>query len=208
MIREFGSPTLFLTLSCAEYESPEIISYLRKVNTVPSSYDMGKFCTEDPISVSRKFLIKFQAFFSEIVKNGEVLGIVDHFPGRRSTRHEGPHTSTSCCGSVMPQSHKCSAYCKRRGKLGSTFVTRCRFQFPRQACEAASLNSVEDSLKSRKKVYNLPCTEEERVNDYSPLLLLLWKPTWTSSTAEASLAIAHYVSSYVTKAEKSNIQEL
>ena len=36
MIREFGSPTL----SCAEYESPEIISYLQKVNTVPSSYDM------------------------------------------------------------------------------------------------------------------------------------------------------------------------
>ena len=40
MIREFGSPTLFLTLSCAEYESPEIITYLRKVNTVPSSYDI------------------------------------------------------------------------------------------------------------------------------------------------------------------------
>ena len=59
MIREFGSPTL----SCTEYESPEIISYLRKVNTVPSSYDMGKLCTEDPISVSRKFLIKFQALF-------------------------------------------------------------------------------------------------------------------------------------------------
>ena len=57
MIREFGSPTLFLALSCPEYESPEIISYLRKLNTVPSSYDMGKLCTKDPISVSRKFLI-------------------------------------------------------------------------------------------------------------------------------------------------------
>ena len=53
------------------------------------------------------------------------------------------------------QMHKCSVYCKRRRKLGSTFVTRCRFQFPRQACEAESLNSVDDSLKSRKKVYNL-----------------------------------------------------
>ena len=93
------------------------------------------------------------------------------------------------------QMHKCSAYCKRRRKLGSTFVTRCRFQFPRKACEAASLNSVEDSLKSRKKVYNLPRTEkEERVNDYNPLLLLLWKANMDLQfTAEASLAIAHYV---------------
>ena len=41
MIREFGSTTLFLTLSCAEYDSPEIIIYLRKVNTVPSSYDIA-----------------------------------------------------------------------------------------------------------------------------------------------------------------------
>ena len=35
MIREWGSPTLFLTFSCAEYESPDIENYLRKVNDVP-----------------------------------------------------------------------------------------------------------------------------------------------------------------------------
>ena len=29
MIREWGSPTLFLTFSCAEYESPDITNYLR-----------------------------------------------------------------------------------------------------------------------------------------------------------------------------------
>ena len=29
MIREWGSPTLFLTFSCAEYESPDITEYLR-----------------------------------------------------------------------------------------------------------------------------------------------------------------------------------
>ena len=28
MIREWGTPTLFLTFSCAEYESPDIINYL------------------------------------------------------------------------------------------------------------------------------------------------------------------------------------
>ena len=55
MIREFGSPTLFLTLSCAEYQSADIERYLRKVNEVPQSYPIGRLCTEDPISVSRKF---------------------------------------------------------------------------------------------------------------------------------------------------------
>ena len=55
MIHTWGSPTLLLTFSCAEYESPEIDRYLRKVNDVPPSYDIGKLCTEDPISVSRKF---------------------------------------------------------------------------------------------------------------------------------------------------------
>ena len=55
MIREWGSPTLFLTFSCSEYESPNIINYLRQVNDVPPSYNAGKLCTEDPVSVSRKF---------------------------------------------------------------------------------------------------------------------------------------------------------
>ena len=54
MICEWGPPTLFLTFSCAEYESPDIENYLRKVNDVPPSYNVGKLCTEDPISVSRK----------------------------------------------------------------------------------------------------------------------------------------------------------
>ena len=30
MVREYGPPTLFLTLSCAEYDSLEIATYLRK----------------------------------------------------------------------------------------------------------------------------------------------------------------------------------
>ena len=67
MIREWGSPTLFLTFSCAEYESPDIKNYLRKVNNVPPSYNVWKLCTEDPISVSRKFSLKFHSFFSKDV---------------------------------------------------------------------------------------------------------------------------------------------
>ena len=49
MIREWGSPTLFLTFSRAEYESPDITEYLRRVNDVSASYDIGKLSTEDPI---------------------------------------------------------------------------------------------------------------------------------------------------------------
>ena len=59
MVRGYGSPTLFLTLSCVECENLEISTYLRKVNDVPETYPIGKLCTEDPISVSRKFSQKF-----------------------------------------------------------------------------------------------------------------------------------------------------
>jgi len=38
MIREFGCSTLFLTFSCAEYDSVDIERYLRKVNQVPKSF--------------------------------------------------------------------------------------------------------------------------------------------------------------------------
>ena len=79
MIREFGSPTLFLTFSCAEYESPDIINFLQTVNNVSSTYNIGKLCTEDPISVSRKFSLKFHAFFQKVIVRGGVLGDVDHF---------------------------------------------------------------------------------------------------------------------------------
>jgi hypothetical protein len=75
MIREWGSPTLFLTFSCAEYKSPDIENYLRKVNDVPPSYIIMKLCREDPISVSRKFSQKFHSFFQRVLVKGEVLGI-------------------------------------------------------------------------------------------------------------------------------------
>ena len=47
---------------------------------------------------------------------------------------------------------------------------------------------------------------EIHINDYSPLLLLLWKANIDIQfVAESSLALAHYVSGYVTKAEKSSM---
>jgi len=53
MIQEYS-----LTFSCAEYESPDIANFLRSVNNVSSSYEIGKLCTKDPISVSIKFHAK------------------------------------------------------------------------------------------------------------------------------------------------------
>ena len=50
---------------------------------------------------------------------------------------------------------------------------------------------------------------EERINDYNPLLLYLWKANLNIQyVADSSLALAHYVTAYVTKAEKSHMQEL
>ena len=108
------------------------------------------------------------------------------------------------------QLHKCSQYCKRRQKCGNTYITRCRFGFPWQPCETAKLNPVRDSLKSRSRIYQLTRSESEtRINDYNPLLLLLWKANIdVQFVAESSLALAHYVSGYVTKAEKSSMQDL
>ena len=51
MLREWGTPTLLLTFSCAEYESPEIENYLKKVNPVPESYPVGR----SHISVEKVF---------------------------------------------------------------------------------------------------------------------------------------------------------
>ena len=58
-------------------------------------------------------------------------------------------------------------------------------------------------------VYKLPRSPEEiRINNYNPLLLMLWKANMDIQfIAESTLAIAQYVTGYVTKAEKSNREE-
>ena len=63
---------------------------------------------------------------------------------------------------------------------------------------------------SHRKIYNLPRSPEEiRINNYNPLLLMLWKANMDLQyIGESSLAIAQYVTGYVTKAEKSNMQDL
>ena len=110
------------------------------------------------------------------------------------------------------QYHKCSKYCQRRKRVkGGTFITRCRFGFPRETCETATLFSVEECMKlAHTKIYKLPRSPEEiRINNYNPLLLMLWKANIDLQyIGESSLAIARYVTGYVTKAERSNMQDL
>ena len=249
MLREYGSPTLFITFSCAEYNSTHIDRYLRKVNDHPPSYPISKLCIEDPVSVSRKFSANFHHLFYTILLKGSVLGVVLHFFWKKEYQARGaPHyhvllwiQDAPVIGKSDPkdvlawiqeritckipdaalnpelhalvtkyQMHKCTNYCKRRQKLKSGFITKCRFSFPRDVTEHAVLNPVEECLKSRKKIYLLPRAAQEcRVNDYNPLLLLLWQANMDIQfTAESSLILAHYVTGYVTKAEKSNMQEV
>jgi len=61
MVHEWGPPTLFLTFSCVEYDSPDTRAYLHKVNDVPDTYPIGKLCAED-LCQSRKFSKNFITF--------------------------------------------------------------------------------------------------------------------------------------------------
>ena len=90
------------------------------------------------------------------------------------------------------------------------YITRCRFNLPHPVCEEAQLYDCEKTLKSRKQIYDLPRSQTEvRVNDYNPLILLLWKANVDIQfIAESSQALAHYVSGYVTKSERSNMQDV
>lgn len=51
IVREYGLPSIFLTLSCAQYDNPEIDSYLRKVNKVSDSYPISRLCTGSCVCV-------------------------------------------------------------------------------------------------------------------------------------------------------------
>ena len=183
MLRELGPPTFFLTLSCAEYESLEIDTYLRKVNDVSDSYPTGKLCTEDPLSVSRKFSQKFHDFFNTVLPKGAALGVVTEYFYKKEYQSRGaPHYHILLWIKDAPvagrddddvilkfvqdriscripeedsnpelhrlvtkyQYHKCNSYCQRRKRVrGGTFITHCRFGFPRETCESATLFSVD-----------------------------------------------------------------
>ena len=245
MIQEWGSPTLFLTFSCAEYESPDITEFLRKVNNVPPSYNIGKLCVSFqeifpqipclfqkghfersgpgycrpllleegvPESWAPHYHVLLWIRDAALIDRDDPEKVLDWIQDRITCHIPDEQGSPELHRLVTRyQMHKCSKYCRRRKRCGKTaFITRCRFGFPRPVCETAQLNPVQESLKSRNRIYHLVRTlAETRVNDYNPLLLMLWKANIDIQfVAEASLALAHYVSGYVTKAEHSNMQDI
>ena len=58
MLREYGSPTLFITFSCAEYDSEHISRYLRKVNDQPDMDDPR------PLVIYSKHCLKHSRYVS------------------------------------------------------------------------------------------------------------------------------------------------
>uniref|UniRef100_A0A1X7SQ91 Helitron helicase-like domain-containing protein n=1 Tax=Amphimedon queenslandica TaxID=400682 RepID=A0A1X7SQ91_AMPQE len=108
------------------------------------------------------------------------------------------------------QMHECRKYCKGNIDVGKTYVSGCQFHFPRPVRDTICINAVENSLKSCNKIYHLKQNEKEvRVNDYNPLLLKLWRANMDLQyIAERSLSLTEYVTGYVTKAEKSQAQDL
>ena len=80
------------SLSCAEYNNPEIDSYVRKVNKVSDSYPISRLCTEDAVSVSRLFSHQFHSFFQTVIIKGEVLGrATDYFCKEEYQSRGAPH---------------------------------------------------------------------------------------------------------------------
>ena len=86
MVRHLGPPTLFITVSIAEWYSEPLLDYLRTVNS-SNGHDLNKMtaaelCSMDPVGVNIHFHKKWQAIFSKLVKSktAPVFGeVTDHF---------------------------------------------------------------------------------------------------------------------------------
>ena len=60
---------------------------------MPSTYsNIAKLCTEDPISVSRMFSLKFHALYNTVIHKGKVLSEVNYFYWKKEHQARGaPH---------------------------------------------------------------------------------------------------------------------
>ena len=71
------------------------------------------------------------------------------------------------------QLHRCTKSCLKRKRLRNTFVSYCRFDFPRRIAREMSLTTTDKTIPKRRygrreKVYQLPRTEHEQyINDYN-----------------------------------------
>jgi len=86
MVRRLGPPTLFVTVSIAEWYSEPLLEYLRNVNCGKGrdveKMTAAELCAMDPVSVNIHFHKKWHAIFSKLIKSKTtpIFGeVVDHF---------------------------------------------------------------------------------------------------------------------------------
>jgi hypothetical protein len=115
------------------------------------------------------------------------------------------------------QMHKCNSGCLRTGRSvnGRWVPKQCRFGYPRPERDEIQFNNVMKTNAKRSRgnakarLYELPRTQFERtINDYNPLILLLWGGNVdVQYVGESTSAVARYIVGYVTKAEKTQLQD-
>ena len=92
MIREWGSPTFFLTLTCAEYDSADISQYLRTVNNVPQTYKLLDCVLRTQYLYHDSFRTNSMISFNTVIMKSAVLGAVDHYYWKKEYQMRGaPH---------------------------------------------------------------------------------------------------------------------
>ena len=112
------------------------------------------------------------------------------------------------------QMHRCHGYCLRCPKQGRG-RPRCKFGFPRAPCLKPILHSVASSIASQKtgsykrRLYELQRkANETHINDYSPIMLAVWKGNCDFQyIGEHSSSLVDYISKYATKAPRSAFDE-
>ena len=112
------------------------------------------------------------------------------------------------------QLHRCNSYCLRHPKKFKG-KARCKFGFPRAACNKPILHGVATSIAShktgsyKKRLYELQRDHHERcINDYNPMLLYLWQGNIDMQfIGEKSESLVDYISKYATKAPRSEITD-
>ena len=165
----------------------------------------------------------FHCFFW--VEGAPILGkssdedIAEFVNGSITCRLPDAHKEPSLHNNVLKyQTHKCGKYCKRivKNKSSGRFTSTCRFSFPRKSSKEFVLHDVVSSIVGRhtnnfkKRLYDLPRNINETwINDYNPDLLLLWGGNMDIQiVSEYTYSICNYVTKYITKSEKSNIENL
>ena len=72
-----------------------------------------------------------------------------------------------------------------------------------------TLINLDDCAKAKRSIYNLARTSDKvRINAYNPLLMLLWKANMDMQCmGESTSTVCSYITGYITKAERSHMQE-